>query len=400
VNVSNESVRTDDRRKVAVVTTTINVPCLFKDMLENADSHGHGDQVTVVVVGDRKTPPAAVEFLAELSSRHPAEVEYLDLDAQRELLRPFPELDSLLRYDSVQRRNIGFLQAAIDGAEVVISVDDDNYPTEDDFIGHHLIVGQKAELPVISHESGWWNACRRLVCDPPRRFYHRGYPKSMQNFDDDSYSVSIQDVRPVVNAGLWLGTPDVDATTHMEEPINVVDMEPVEVDSGEERRSCALAPGTWCPVNSQNTAFSVELLPAMYLAVMGEKVGGYPLCRMDDIWLSYFVRAMCDKLGDVVAYGPPLVMQERNPHDVLADLAGELPGYIMTERLVRYLREFDSEATSYGQAYVELTDHLRESIESDAGLERPYRDCLRNVTAGMSIWHEVIGKVQAAGGHS
>ena len=41
-------------------------------------------------------------------------------------------LDLFVRYDCVQRRNIGYLQAAIDGAEVIITVDDDKFTVDDD----------------------------------------------------------------------------------------------------------------------------------------------------------------------------------------------------------------------------------------------------------------------------
>ena len=389
MSTSDQSVQVDDRRKVAVVTTTIRVPHFFEKMLENATRHGHGEQISLIVVADRKTPAAVGDFLDDLARRYPADVVYLDLPAQGELLRRFPALEKILRHDSIQRRNVGFLQAAIGGFEVVVSVDDDNFITDDDFIGYHLAVGRRVKLPVVSHASGWWNVCRRLVCDPPRRFYHRGYPKSRQDFIDDEYQVRWDNVRAVVNAGLWLEVPDVDATTHMEEPINVVGMKSVEGS-----RACALAAGTWCPFNSQNTAFSAELLPAMYLPVMGERVGSLRLGRMDDIWLSYFVRTIADKLGDSVICGPPLVRQDRNPHNHLADLADELPGYLLTERLVEYLRCFESEETTYRGAYSDLIHHLCESLESDGELAQEQRECFRHLKVGMDAWHAAVGEIE------
>src|SRR5215469_12569643 len=115
-----------DRRKVALVTTTIHVPHCLDNYLANAERHGHAERTSVIVVGDRKTPPATGEYLAALGRRYPGSITYLD---------------------------------------------DDNFVTGDDYIGHHLAVGQRLRVPVVHHPSGWWNVCQRLKSEPPRRFY-------------------------------------------------------------------------------------------------------------------------------------------------------------------------------------------------------------------------------------
>ncbi len=94
---------TKDSRKVALVTTTIHVPRCLENYLANAERHGHADlQTTVIVVGDRKTPPAAGEYLAELDRRYPSSITYLDVAAQGPLLRRWPGLDQALRYNCIQ----------------------------------------------------------------------------------------------------------------------------------------------------------------------------------------------------------------------------------------------------------------------------------------------------------
>jgi hypothetical protein len=378
-----------DRRKVALVTTTIHVPRCLDNYLANAARHGHVERTAVVVVGDRKTPPATGDYLAELGRRYPAAITYLDVAAQEPFLRRWPGLDLALRYNCIQRRNIGYLQAALDGADVIVAVDDDNFVTDDDdYIGHHLTVGRTLRVPVVGHPSGWWNVCQRLKCDPPRRFYHRGYPKSRQDWSTGGEDVSVREVRPVVNAGLWLKNPDIDATANIEEPIHVVALEP---HGGS--RTTALAPGTWCPFNSQNTAFDVKVLPAMYLVVMLDTLRGYRVGRLDDIWMSYFVRAIADQLGDAVVYGPPLVVQDRNPHNFLHDLSQELGGYLLTETLVAYLRTFRTTAADYHGAYLDLIYHLRQCAESDSGLERPEQEYFRLMLLGMAAWHTAVGEV-------
>jgi hypothetical protein len=380
-----------DSRQVALVTTTINVPTCLTAYLQNIEKHGHGDHVSVIVVGDRKTPAQTGEFLHSLDQRFAARVTYLDVPAQETLLRRWPALDITIRYNCIQRRNVGYLQAALDGAEVIIAVDDDNFVTEEDYLGPHLQVGRNVEVPVVRHPSGWWNVCQRLVCEPPRQFYHRGYPKSRQDWSRNGEHIERETVHPVVNAGLWLKNPDVDATTNIEEPIRVVGMEPI---AGE--RVCALAPETWCPFNSQNTAFDIATLPAMYLVVMLDTIRGYRIGRLDDIWMSYFIRAIADQLGDAVLYGPPLVVQDRNPHNFVRDLSEELAGYILTEKLIEYLRAFQTGVRDYLEGYLDLIYHLKDKAEADRSLETPEREYFRSLTLGMAAWHGAVADIWGA----
>lgn len=377
-----------DERRIALVTTTINVPHNLSAMLQAAVDRGHAGRLFVVVVGDRKTPPEIEPFLRACAQRLGVRIDYLDVPAQQRFLRQWPALDIVIRYNCIQRRNVGFLWAARHGAEVLVSVDDDNFLVAEDFWGDHLVVGKSPELPMVSHPSGWWNVCERLACDPPRSFYHRGFPKSLQNWKTGGQSVQRRAARVMVNAGLWLNNPDVDATANIEEPLNVVSMADVD---GSPR--CTLAPGTWCPYNSQNTAFDVRTLPAQYLVVMLDFYKGYRVGRLDDIWASYFFRAIADAMGDVVAYGPPLVRQDRNPHNFVKDLAEELGGYILTEKLVKHLRSFKTAATDYLEAYLDLVAHLRDATAADPALDDHDREYFRQMLVGMAAWQSACRDV-------
>ena len=375
-----------DTRKVALVNTTINVPKCLETYLENAARHGHNKRLSLIVAGDNKTPVETGAFLVEIGKKFGVTVKYLDVPAQKEMLRRWPALDIVVRYNCIQRRNVGYLQAALDGADVIVAIDDDNFiSTDDDYVRLHSVVGKEVQAPVVSHESGWWNVCSRLQCDPPRHFYHRGYPKSKQDFRSGEPMVTKKKVLVVVNAGLWLKNPDVDATANIEEPINVVAMREIGGD-----KSCALAAGTWCPFNSQNTAFDAKLLPAMYLVVMLDWLRGYRIGRLDDIWMSYFVRAIGDRLGEHVLYGPPVVTQDRNAHNFTCDLSEELGGYIVTERLTKYLRSFKSAENTWSGAYRDLIYHVLESAQADKSLDVPEREYVRLMCLGMAAWRDTL----------
>jgi hypothetical protein len=73
---------------------------------------------------------------------------------------------------------------------------------------------------------------------------------------------------------------------------------------------------------------------------------------MDDIWPSYVTRHIMDGLGYSVAYGAPLVYQERHPHDLVTDLENELIGYRYTDRLVEAIRSIEIDPT------VDVIDNL------------------------------------------
>src|SRR5262249_51072677 len=93
-----------DRRKVALVNTTIHVPRCLENYVANVTKFGRAEQVSLIVVGDLKTPWETGDFLEELGSRYPVRVSYLDVAAQQKLLRRWPSLDLTLRYNCIQRR--------------------------------------------------------------------------------------------------------------------------------------------------------------------------------------------------------------------------------------------------------------------------------------------------------
>jgi hypothetical protein len=120
-------------RKIALVTTTINVPHTLDAMIAGAVAKGYRDDLMVVVIGDLKTPSSAANFLDSCRDRHGVKVDYLDIPSQHKFLRSVPSLDLLHRYNCIQRRNIGYLWAGVNHADVIISVDDDNFSLSDDF---------------------------------------------------------------------------------------------------------------------------------------------------------------------------------------------------------------------------------------------------------------------------
>src|SRR5262245_42641837 len=124
-----------------IVFTTINHPGILNDLYENLARHNHLDDVKVWVVGDCKTPASAASLSQEMS-RKGLETVYFDIAQQDDWGRRFPFYWTI-SYNTDGRRVFGYLRALEEGCSLMISIDDDTFPTEDDFIGHHKKTGEK-----------------------------------------------------------------------------------------------------------------------------------------------------------------------------------------------------------------------------------------------------------------
>ena len=116
-------------------------------------------------------------------------------------------------------------------------------------------------------------------------FYPRGFPYS-KRWSSDEISTNSSKVKVVLNAGLWLGDPDIDAITRLCKPINAIKYKKTYGDT------FALENGTWCPINTQNTSYSRDIIPASFVP---PNVGRY-----DDIWSGYLLRKITDHFESVV----------------------------------------------------------------------------------------------------
>jgi hypothetical protein len=365
--------------RTTIVTTTIHVPLLLESYLEDALQFEH-PAVTVVVVGDRKTPEGAREFCAALGRRFPYPVTFLGVAEQLRYLAHYPELASHIPWDCIQRRQVGLLHAYEDGAELIITIDDDNYLAQRDFIGHHAMAGRRVTLDGFASAAGWVNVCDFLGEAHGFRFYHRGFPPAMRAQPERLVPVVTKTTgRVVVNAGLWLEEPDIDAVTRLAIP--------VQATAYTRSENFVLAPGTWSPFNSQNTALHRDVMPAYFLSPWTG--------RYDDIWASYVVDAIASHLGDLVAFGHPLVRQTRNPHDLWRDLEQERQGMRLTDALIHALRGIAFTGTTYARCFTEVIDGLHEAMTGNTGLDAPDRACLARFVEGLRVWVTTLARLEA-----
>jgi len=209
---------------------------------------------------------------------------------------------------------LGYLSAAQAGAHWIRETDDDNDPNESFFAS----VPSRLSCRVPSDQSSWVNIYAHFT---DRHVWPRGFPLSLVNADSPwTLEASGRTVSgPYILQAVANGDPDVDAIYRL----TAADTSDIEFDSAE---PLVLPEGCWSPFNSQATTWPRVLFPLMYLPVTCS-------FRMTDIWRSFVVQRLLPGLGASLVVTSATVHQDRNEHDLLADFAQEVSGYLGTERI-------------------------------------------------------------------
>ncbi len=251
----------------------------------------------VIIVGDHKTPHEQYEKL---------DCIYLHPDEQK---AKYPELSAAIGWNSIQRRNIGFVEAYRRGAEVMATVDDDNIPHDD--WGTDLYVGQTVEADLYEPADDVFDP---LSVTKSNHLWHRGFPLEYLGRKNDVAAKGSIKRKVLIQADLWNGDPDVDAMARL--------VHRPEVTYDEITRP--FCSNRISPFNSQNTFLAREVIP---FYVVFPHVG-----RMDDIWGSYFVQTL---FPDSLIYNRASVYQDRNEQDLITNLENEIMGYRQTLQRVQ-----------------------------------------------------------------
>jgi len=283
--------------KKFIVTTTINSPT------EATRRFAEMSDWTLVVVGDLKTPHLEYQDL---------DCVYLSPDMQDHIA---PELSETIGWGSIQRRNLGFVFAYQQGADVIATVDDDNIPYDN--WGQDLYVNNEIVCDLWEPEEDVFDPLS--VTNTPD-IWHRGYPiELLQKRHRVEYKGKVKR-KVLVQADLWDGDPDIDAMARLTmKPI-------VKYDVTEPYCSNKIS-----PFNSQNTFLSREVIP--YYTVLPH-VG-----RMDDIWGGYVMQHF---FPNSLIYNRASVYQDRNVQDLVTNLEKEVIGYRYTYKLLQNLDTFKS----------------------------------------------------------
>jgi hypothetical protein len=380
-------------RKTDIVVTTIFEPAWLAGYLDNIRRHGRMGDVTLRIICDRKTPDTVYRAAAEACAAG-FDVDCPSLDEQQAYVDSLGLPADFIPWNTDNRRNIGFLRAWQGGADVLISIDDDNYcRTDSDFVGEHLIVGSPLDPTAdVAWAAGapWFNICSLLNFSSAASVYARGYPyaarRPAQQAATSLLPRGLKQWPVAINAGLWLDDPDVDALTRLAIAPRA---------HAASATAVLLAPETWSPVNTQNTALIRDAVPAYYYIRMGYPLQGLRIDRFGDILSGYFVQKCAKHLGYAIRLGSPVADHRRTPHNLFKDLYHELAGVVLVEDLLPWLQDLRLSGSDYPETYAALADaldaqsgHFKGFVWDEGG-----RDFLRETAGAMRQWLAAIRRL-------
>jgi len=269
----------------------------------------------LIVVGDTKTPEI----------KNTENLTYLSIEKQEKLnLSTYP----VTPFNSYARKNIGYLYAIKNGADIIYDTDDDTFPTQK--------WGIPATQPslIASHYSRYINYFSEfsdLKCWP------RGFPyQHLQSSFTEAikYHKNGNNLYAPILCGVINGDPDVDAIYRLTQGCKI---------NYRENETFLVAKDCWAPFNSQNTFWFKEAFHLLYLPNTAK-------FRMTDIIRSYIAQAILKKNGRTIGIFGPTVFQDRNVHNLMDDLMSELDGLIGIPRFLELIG--DKAPESYSTEYL------------------------------------------------
>lgn len=262
----------------------------------------------LIVAGDAKGPSSFVG-----PEGVPWPVEFLSLVHQE---RSGFRLAECLPTRHYARKNIAYLVAIRSGASCIYETDDDNAPNGVWSPRSELVTAPRVVESVES--SRWINVYRYFSKE---NIWPRGLPLDEIRQRPPHVAVGDQVFRAPIQQGLVNGSADVDAIWRL-----VMDRD----FTFEDRPSVYLAPGNWCPFNTQTTWWWPVAYPLLYIP-------SYCSFRMCDIWKSFVAQRCLWAAGQGIVFHAPEVFQDRNPHDLMRDFRDEIPGYEENRRIAEIL---------------------------------------------------------------
>jgi hypothetical protein len=287
--------------KTFLVITSIaeqNNPVLEKFARESSECN-----IPFIVIGDKKSPK---DFNLK-------GCDYYSIKRQQTLSFG---LVKGLPYNHYARKNLGYLIAMSQGAEIIMETDDDNIPLEGFWNRPFRTI--KAHL---LENTNWVNVYKYFT---DAHIWARGF--SLENIQDNLPPLENQILADCpIQQGLTDENPDVDAIYRLTMPL------PFRFKKSE---NIALGNNSICPVNSQNTTWFKEAFPLLYLP------SGCSF-RMTDIWRSFIAQRIAWTCGWSVLFRNSTMWHQRHDHNLLDDFRDEISGYENSALLCHSLKTLD-----------------------------------------------------------
>jgi len=363
----------------AITITTINIPIFLENLCKNIYEHNHKDDTCIIIVADKKTPSDTEEYCVKTAKRYRIDLDFLSIEKQQQEFKKYPKLLDLFPFNTPDRVILGGMMSYIRGFDRLIAVDDDNYSTEHDFVGYHSITGNETELSLIENDVGWYNVHSALIEKNNIPFYPRGYPWEQRNGKSQQRRDIKKLAKVIVNQGLVLEDPDIDAISRLFWPIRAIGM------SKEFEPQFGLKPGVWSPFNYQNTALCRDLIPCYFRPLSAQ--------RNADIWTAYIFNKIGEHFSHVITFGQPLVKQIRNKHNLWEDLEVELINNRATDYLINILRAISLTEKTYFEALTELLNNSQKEMEATNNIPHQEYKMIKDFFDEYQMWGRIVSEI-------
>lgn len=271
--------------KIAVVVPTIREEC-FEEFKNAWDTLFNKHDVELISIHDGDKPFIEVKPYNESKCRYSAPKGYWYLG---ELPKEITEL-TFNKNDGIRNQGFAYIAKNMPHIKYIITLDDDTKPIGDPIQDH--IDALNTRKPI-----SWMNTAGDD--------YMRGFPYCVRD-----------EAEVVLSHGVWEGVKDWDAPTQL-----VQGNKDVSFYKG------AIPKGVYFAVCGMNLAFKRKMLPYMYFAPMGYKVG---IDRFADIWMGINAKKAIDKNGWAVVSGYAKVQHDR-ASNVWKNLQKEAKGLELNE---------------------------------------------------------------------
>lgn len=261
------------------------------------------NEVSFIVIGDTKSPD---QFALE-------GCHFYSIFQQKSL--PF-KLAQALPVKHYARKNLGYLLAIQNGAEVIIETDDDNIPLADFWLPR-----TRTKQAHVLTDTGWTNVYKYYS---EANIWPRGFALE-ELLGSQPHLPQQTTLECPVQQGLADDNPDVDAIYRLTQTL------PIQFNKFD---NVALGNMAICPFNSQNTTWFKEIFALLYLP-------SYCSFRMTDIWRSFIAQRILWTCGWGVLFHNSTVRQERNDHSLMGDFKDEISGYTNNLEIMQTLNQLD-----------------------------------------------------------
>ena len=300
----------------------------------------------IVLVGDKRSVDIPCARTTTL----------LSLNEQRKL--PF-RLAKSCPVNHYSRKNIGYLYAVANGAQVIFDTDDDNIPLEN-WTALPFVCGRRLRC-----SEKFVNIYKPFTSE---FVWPRGFPPDeiLKSQSKPMAMCNGKKVKIAVWQGLTDEEPDVDALYCLVINRNIR-------FSG--KKAFYLAPKQFCSVNSQNSLWEQRAFPYLYLPASVN-------FRFTDILRGYVAQRLLWQDGLHVGVTQATVRQRRNPHDVMKDFSDEVPVFTHIKEIAELIESVRLGANSWDNLFA-----IYERLVAA-------RFVGRNEMRFLNLWHEAFLQIE------